>query len=100
MANTIITIKQTEKNLQMISDGEFNIQNSSSIKSFLLESLSRSGNEILILSDVAAFDVSAIQLVYAWKKELEMQGRTANVLFPISESLKDLLEKAGITKIL
>jgi hypothetical protein len=86
--------------LEIELEGDFVLRSCDEIKIQLLKSLDRSGAETLVLKDATSFDVSAIQLVFAWKKSLEKQGRIATVVLPDNQDIKDLLSKTGITQIL
>lgn len=70
------------------------------LKSDLLESVLRTGNEALDLSSAGRMDVVGIQYAYAWKKALTEKQRTATITLPAAETVKDLLGKTGITQIL
>jgi anti-anti-sigma factor len=98
MAKIILEIIETESGITMAYEGEFNVTNVEHIKEALLQSAARKGNETLLLTAVTAMDVSGIQLAYSWKKILQAQGRKADVVLPQLESIKDLLEKTGLTQ--
>jgi anti-anti-sigma regulatory factor len=100
MASGILKINQDEGGLQLVAEGDFTVRNSASIKTALLESISRQGNETLVLKDVTALDLAGIQLAYAWRKVLQAQGRDASIVLPEDEGIKDLVRKTGITTIL
>jgi len=100
MAKSTLQIKKNKKGVQLHVQGNLNVQHANDLKKFFLQSISRSSNEMLILNQVTAFDVASIQLTHLWKMSLKKQGRTASIELPESESLKDLLEKTGITNIL
>jgi anti-anti-sigma factor len=95
------TLKNTEENqIQIEVEGEFTIGTSEAIKPKLISSIERSGPETLQLKNVTTMDVAAVQLAYAWKKELKKNGRKGTVVCPEDENIKDLLVKTGITQIL
>jgi anti-anti-sigma factor len=99
MENTILNIQETNQGTVMICEKDFNIVNAETIKEVLLQSAERKGNEVLSLVGATAIDASGIQLAFSWKKKLQAQGRKADVLLPLSENIKDLLDKTGITQI-
>jgi hypothetical protein len=99
MNTKILSIAQTDSGTQMICESDFCVSNGAAIKEMLLQSLQRSGDETLSLTHATSIDVSGVQLAFSWKKALLAQGRKAIVLLPQGESIKDLLEKTGITQI-
>jgi anti-anti-sigma regulatory factor len=99
MANPILKIIEAKNSTEMICEGDFNVTNGESIKQALLESAARKGDEILSLAGATSIDASGIQLAFAWRTALQTQHRKADVLFPQSSDIKDLLEKTGITQI-
>jgi hypothetical protein len=98
--NNLVKKTETENVLHLAVENEFTIVTSGEIKQELAASTERSGQESLILTNVSALDVAAIQLAYAWKKALLKQGRQGAVVLPELENIKDLLVKTGITQIL
>jgi anti-anti-sigma factor len=94
-------LKNTEENhIQIEIEGEFSIGTCEAIRPQLTSSIERTGLDTLQLKNVTTMDVSAIQLAYAWKKELKKTGRIGTVVCPEDENIKDLLVKTGITQIL
>ncbi len=83
----------------MICSNGFNAANAESIKAELMESVERTGEEILSLQHATALDITGIQLAFAWRKALTAQGRKATVELPRAENINDLLVKTGVTKL-
>jgi hypothetical protein len=100
MKNLILKTEPHHNTLGLVIEGECKVQNSFTLREFLLESVCRAGDETLILTHVTALDISGFQLIYLWKQRLESQSRRANISLPLDKGLTDLLEKTGITKIL
>jgi anti-anti-sigma regulatory factor len=100
MNTSELTIAATDKGIQLDIQGDFNIESCDKMKLDLLTSASREGEESLNLSKTTAMDVVGIQLAYAWKIALAKKNRTATVIQPKSENIKDLFDKTGITQIL
>lgn len=96
---TFKTEKHNEETSLMIH-GDVNVKHSDELKKFLLQSISRKGNEKLVLNEATEFDVTSAQLTYLWKKSLEQQSRKVTIQWPDNKSLRELLDKTGITKIL
>lgn len=99
METNILSTTQSDNGTLIICQNDFCVLHAEVIKDTLLQSLQRSGDETLSLTDATSIDVSGIQLVFSWRKALQAQGRKATVLLPQTESIKDLLEKTGITQI-
>jgi hypothetical protein len=99
MANPILTIIETNTRTEMVCESDFTVTNAEIIKTTLLESSERKGDEILSLVGATSIDASGIQLAFAWKTTLQNQRRHADVLLPQSANIKDLLDKTGITQI-
>jgi anti-anti-sigma regulatory factor len=95
-----LKIVNTDNGMRLEVQGDFTITTYETLKKEIVSSLSREGNETLDLTNASQVDVVGVQLAYAWKKALEKQHRTAIVILPESESIKDLFVKTGITQIL
>jgi anti-anti-sigma regulatory factor len=100
MNDNDIKTASTENGILLEVHGEFTIATCENVKTELLASLARQGNETLDLSKATHVDVIGIQLAYAWKKCLQKKHREAIVILPESENIKDLFVKTGITQIL
>jgi anti-anti-sigma regulatory factor len=91
---------QASGTIELTAEGDFTVRNGATIKTSLLENASEKSDEALNLKNVTALDLAGIQLAYAWKKNLQAQGRQASITWPEEESIKDLIKKTGITTIL
>jgi ABC-type transporter Mla MlaB component len=100
MTTAMIQTEEHADGIHLIFNGDFTVKNAAQIVSALTVSASRKGSEILSLTNATAIDVAGIQLAYCWKTTLESQDRNVKIVLPESESLTDLLQKTGITKIL
>jgi anti-anti-sigma factor len=100
MAKPTFKIEKNKEETTVVAHGDLTVQHANELKKLLVPSLTRKGNELFVLSQVTAFDATAVQLSYAWKKELEKQGRKATITLPSAQGLSELLEKTGINKIL
>jgi len=100
MAKPLFEIKKNKEGVQLLVQGDLKVQHANDFKDFLLESMNRASNEKLMLGQVTGIDVTGVQLTYLWKKSLRKQGREATIELPENESLKELLEKTGITNTL
>ena len=84
----------------LIARGDLAIQHAGELKNLFLESMNWQGNTRLDLNEVTALDVAGIQLTYLWKLGMQQLGCKVTIAWPQNESLRDLLEKCGITKLL
>jgi ABC-type transporter Mla MlaB component len=99
MATPTFHIETQNQDVRLKITGDLNAQHAGKLKAFLVESSVLDGNRTLDLLQVTAFDPSAIQLTYSWKKNLTEKGRTVNIMWPADSNLIDLLQKTGILKI-
>lgn len=99
MSNVILEITENNQVVHMICTNDFNASNAASIKVELMQSVERTGEEVLSLQQATALDITGIQLAFAWRKALVAQGRKAKVELPRAENINDLLVKTGITKL-
>src|SRR5688572_22470961 len=100
MAKPTFIISTIEGVNQVSASGDLTVQHAYELKSNLHQVIERTGAIHLAFDKADSFDTSAIQLTYAFKKEMEKYGRKVSLLLPVNESLIDLLTKTGITKIL
>jgi anti-anti-sigma regulatory factor len=99
MDTQALTINKSGDEVQILCNGEFTTQHAGAIKETLLAEMNGTEAIVLSLQYATAFDVAGIQLAFAWKKKMEALGRTVRVSLPETETIKDLLAKAGITKL-
>jgi hypothetical protein len=99
MNTDIFSIAQIDNEIHMTCEAEFSVSNAVVIKQALQQSAARKGDETLSLTKARSIDLTGIQLAFAWRAALKIQGRNAKVLLPEAAPLKDLLQKAGITQI-
>src|SRR5262245_38803448 len=81
--------------------GDLNVQHARDVKQFFQLTAEGVAHDVhLDLQNVTAFDVSAAQLTYRLRTEVQRQGHQFKITLPNDASLCDLLEKCGITKLL
>lgn len=99
MINVILPITESNQVIHMTCSHDFNATNAAAIQAELMQSVKRTGEEVLSLQHVTALDITGVQLAFAWRKALVAQGRKAKVELPRAENINDLLTKTGITKL-
>ena len=100
MSKPTFKIEKRNEETALLVQGDISVKHTGELKEYLLQSISRNGNEMLVLNQVTEFDVASAQLTYSWKKKLEHQGRKVSIQLPENKNLRELLDKTGITKIL
>ncbi|WP_133259505.1 STAS domain-containing protein [Pseudochryseolinea flava] len=94
-----MTIERDEDGTRIICSGEFNAARAIAIEQLLGQSMTRRGQETLVLTHVTTMDITGIRLAYAWRRALELQNRNAKVVLPASGVIGNLLERTGIAKL-
>ena len=94
------TISNTDRGVILIIGGELNVQTSRLFKDHLDGLTARDLPVQLSLQDVSGMDVSAIQIIYLFRKKHEAEGAVVEVILPSSESLITLLNTTGLLKLL
>jgi ABC-type transporter Mla MlaB component len=99
MTQPTLRIENGDDKVRIAALGDWVIQHATEMKTCLANALIQAKDMHLDLSEVTAFDVSAIQVVFLWKNEIKNLNNQIIISMPIDASLLDLLEKSGITKI-
>jgi anti-anti-sigma factor len=94
-----IVIQESGDETHIRCEGEFTISSLRKLNDILRTTIEGTGDIKLSLTHITAIDVTGIQLLYAWKNQLEASGRSTVVLFPEAKTVNDLLIKTGIIKL-
>jgi len=101
MAKPIIKVTKEKNNAILLTAmGELNAQYANELKTNYLQVLEGKGDVQIVLDEVTAFDVAALQLTYLLKTEISNSGRKIVITLPQQQALKTVLEKSSIHKIL
>ncbi|HOG18834.1 MAG TPA: STAS domain-containing protein [Salinivirgaceae bacterium] len=90
-------VKKTEKEVNIKLSGDINITNSNELKNILKEFLTDNRKIRVIFEKVETFDLSAVQLLYAFKREREAKKLKVQYDADLSQSVSVLLQHANIT---
>lgn len=90
-------VKKTEKQVNIKLSGDVSIANSNELKSILQEFLTDNRKIRVIFEKVEAFDLSAVQLLYAFKRDREAKKLEVHYDADLSQSASVLLQHANIT---
>ena len=101
MAKLTFTIEQKSSEVVLKAQGDLNVQHARAIKQFYEEILTGLAMDVhLDLQKATAFDVSAAQLSYLLRTEVQRQGFQFKITMPVDAGICDLLDKCGINKII
>ena len=89
-------IEKESAKTTLIAKGDLVVQSSAALKEHLLQLLSETKETELHFEGVSAVDVSAIQLVRTFQRELKSNGRKIQFLPPTNCDLIELLTKTGL----
>ncbi len=90
-------INESEKQVTLKFSGEINLSNSSEFKEGLKGFLSETRKVRVIVEKAETFDLSAVQLVYAFQRDREKNGLETIFETDFSQSTATLLKHANIT---
>jgi anti-anti-sigma regulatory factor len=82
----------------LVVKGELSVQAGYEFKEQLFSLLNTTGDLTISLEEIQSIDVSAIQLLYAFKKT--WKGKSLTVLWPEQGQTHDLIIKTNIKKVL
>jgi len=100
MSKPIFTLNKDNTRSTYTIAGELKVKNAKELRAFLLPALEQQAVAHVSLDKVTSIDTASLQIMYAVKKEVEQRGGKIAFSWPTNESVKDLLTKTGITKIL
>ncbi len=95
--NTDLSESAKGKNMRLIFSGYLTLQNAGKIKSNLLNQKGDFSQVELVAQDVKGIDVSFLQLVEAFRKAKEQEGKQVKILMDLPYDLKTLMANAGIS---
>jgi len=102
MTKPIFKIKKSNNKAGILLSvsGDLSVQHALEMKAHFLKIHEEQGDVHVSLDDVTGFDITAFQLTYLLKKEIEQDGRKITIALPVNSKLRTLLEKTGVTKLL
>lgn len=101
MPKPSFTLETNPSEVVLQVQGDLNVQHAREVKQFFQLTADGVALDVhLNLQSVTAFDLSAAQLTYRLRTEVQRQGHHFKITMPGDTSLCDLLEKCGITKLI
>jgi anti-anti-sigma regulatory factor len=90
--------KQKSGDITLMVRGDLCVQAGYEFKGHLSSLLSVTGDVIISLEEIQTIDVSAIQLLYVFKKT--WKGKSLTIMWPQQGQTRDLILKTNIEKVL
>lgn len=90
-------VNESEKQVTLKLSGEINLSNANEFKEVLKEYLTDTRKVRVIIEKAETFDLSAVQLVYAFQRDREKSGHETLFETDFSQSTATLLKHANIT---
>ncbi len=90
-------VKKTERQINIELSGDINITNGNELKNILKEHITDKRKIRIIVEKAETFDISAIQLLYAFKHSRDSKGLETQYEADLSQSISVLLQHANIT---
>ena len=100
MAKPVFSIEKDKSGVLLQVKGELSVQHAREAKRIFQQASDEAADVHLQLLDVTSFDISAVQLTYLLRAEVQRQGHQFKITLPQDASLLDVIEKCGITKII
>lgn len=79
-------------------DDELSFINCNEIKEMVINNL-REFDHLFIQANIAHIDLTGIQLLYAIKRSLKLEGKQLNFSFKMNPELKTLVTRSGFTEL-
>lgn len=92
--------KTTEDHTEAFFSGELNINNSTEIKSIIIDKLMSPHNISLVINELSVVDISFIQLITGLFKQRKSEKKISSLSILLPESGRNLLKKTGIDDLL
>lgn len=91
---------KTEKDVELLIQGELTIHNSVKFKDFLLDNLKKFDHFVLKVNNVDNIDLGAVQLIQRFYWDAQEEKKTVEFIIDLPEEHRVLLERSGLSNFL